>query len=322
MVWCDVESDPAVFRELIARFGVKGVGVEEIYDLSMKADPSFGLILLFKYIRETDDREVTDPDEFPELFFAKQVVTNACATQAILSVLLNAEGIELGSELNDFKSFASGLDSESRGIAIGNSDHLRVAHNSFARPEPFMSEETRAYTGKGDVYHFIAYLPFRDPVTGKWKVFELDGLKRGPILIGEVEDTEDWLSIAKPAIQARMNRYSASEVDFALLSIQEERSIVLKRELETLQAKIATLDSANGKGGEGLGELQSTIESLHNSLEDEAAKQESQRKENVRRRHNYIPFAIHLLRALSSKGKLSSMVTKAKEQPRKKARGS
>jgi hypothetical protein len=52
MVWCDVESDPAVFRELIARFGVKGVGVEEIYDLSMKADPSFGLILLFKYIRE------------------------------------------------------------------------------------------------------------------------------------------------------------------------------------------------------------------------------------------------------------------------------
>jgi ubiquitin carboxyl-terminal hydrolase L5 len=62
------------------------------------------------------------------------------------------------------------LDPRDRGLVLGNIDTLREAHNSFARPEPFV------FTGKkkakeGDaVYHFIAYVPFRGIV------YELDGL--------------------------------------------------------------------------------------------------------------------------------------------------
>ncbi len=168
MSWCTIESDPGVFSELIASLGVKDVAVEEIYSLEQEEqqrEMSYGLIFLFKWREEVDTRQILDPYQVPDLFFARQVVQNACATQAILSVLLNAEGISLGEQLDEFKAFGSMLDSETRGEAIGSSDMIRVTHNSFSRPEPFISEEVKAQRGdKEDAYHFIAYVPFRGSV--------------------------------------------------------------------------------------------------------------------------------------------------------------
>lgn len=168
MSWCTIESDPGVFTEMINNFGVKGISVEEIYSLEegeQEKEQSYGLIFLFKWRQERDDRPCLDPNDVPELFFAKQTVNNACATQAILSVLLNSQDIDIGDELREFKSFALDLDSESRGMAIGSSDRIRITHNSFARNEPFMTEESKLSFGeKEDVYHFVAYLPFQGKV--------------------------------------------------------------------------------------------------------------------------------------------------------------
>ena len=115
----------------------------------------------------------------PQLFFARQVITNACATQAILSVLLNANGLDIGENLRQFRDFTQGFDVEMKGEAISNSDMIKDAHNSFARPEPFGLDDTKkSPSGKGDAYHFIAFVPFQG------KVYEIDGLKAGPIVLG------------------------------------------------------------------------------------------------------------------------------------------
>lgn len=93
--WCTIESDPAVFTELIHKLGVPSAQVEEVYsmdddELITKIKPKiYGFIFLFKWTKNLEPREpLTMYDE--DLFFARQIVNNACATQAILSVLLNS----------------------------------------------------------------------------------------------------------------------------------------------------------------------------------------------------------------------------------------
>ena len=51
MDWCTIESDPAVFTELIDNFGVKDTAVEEIYTMDeIPMDKkNHGFIFLFKY---------------------------------------------------------------------------------------------------------------------------------------------------------------------------------------------------------------------------------------------------------------------------------
>ena len=119
--WLELESDPGVFSLLVEDYGVRGVKVEEIYDLSQKFDSQvFGFVFLFRY--ELTDRRarkkardqaeidsyVVDDNIVNNMFYAHQLITNSCATHALLSVLLNCRDLNIGPNLTRLKEFTHG----------------------------------------------------------------------------------------------------------------------------------------------------------------------------------------------------------------------
>lgn len=294
MSWCTIESDPGVFTALIEDIGVKGVQVEELYalDEQLFADlsPIYGLVFLFKYDASHADAS-SSPETEPNanLFFAKQVISNACATQAILSILMNAKDVELGPTLSEFKAFTSDFPPDMKGLAISNSDQIRLAHNSFSRAEPFVVEERKA-TEDDDVYHFVAYVP----VDGK--VYELDGLQEGPICLGDVPQSDNrdaWLQVACPVIQSKIEKYAASEIRFNLLAL-------VKNRIQAFEEQLAALVEAGGDEQQ-MAQIQADLAAEHQ-------KRETWKQENLRRKHNYIPFIIQLLKTLAEKKQLEPLI--------------
>ena len=162
--WCVIESDPGVFTSLIKDFGVQGVEVEEICTLEQESfenlKPVHGLIFLFKYVSDQGqpDGTLIDDASNTNVFFARQVINNACATQAIISILLNTkhEDLTLGGTLQDFKDFTQSFDSNMKGLALSNSDLIREVHNSFSRQQIVEYDGSSEKTE--EAYHFIGYV--------------------------------------------------------------------------------------------------------------------------------------------------------------------
>jgi ubiquitin carboxyl-terminal hydrolase L5 len=69
-----------------------------------------------------------------DLYFPKQVITNACATQALLGILLNnEEKLDIGHDLREFKSFTNQMDPYMKGLSISNCEKVRIEHNKFSK---------------------------------------------------------------------------------------------------------------------------------------------------------------------------------------------
>lgn len=339
--WCTIESDPGVFTSLIESFGVQNAQLTELWsmdddslaNLVEEYGKVYGLIFLFKWQSSTnssnsDDDGVTGKpltgNDIPQdLFFAKQVITNACATQAILSVLFNADqnnndndGLVLGSTLDALKSFTMSFPPDLKGEAIGASDEIRNAHNSFSRREAFLMDNTqkRMATDDDDIFHFIAYVPHNN----NEKVYELDGLQSGPILSGGVDNSSmdttsggaggdsknidlAWLQVARSAIQTRIEKYAATEIKFNLMALTADKRV-------GIQSKIKSLKEA------GISEDDETITDLQAELANEEEMREQWKEENERRRHNYLPLCMDLIRAIAASGKLPEYTNKANER--------
>ncbi|KAH3765694.1 ubiquitin carboxyl-terminal hydrolase 2 [Pelomyxa schiedti] len=328
--WCTVESDPGVFTELISAMGARDIQVEELYSLeegvwdSMR--PVYGLIFLFKWRDEGTTQSLPSyMDDFafmtPNVFFANQVVNNACATQAILSVLLNCpDSVDVGDELRKFKDFTKEFPPEAKGLSITNSDVIRNAHNSFARPEQFVfSKKKKHEDDDDDVYHFIAYVPIEGVL------YELDGLKPGPIALGPCAD-RDWLELVRPVIQKRIDRYASNEIHFNLMAVIKSRKVVFAEEIARLQAERARLveeigagqimqdtpssASATPQAGQ-LQQIDTEITSYNLRIAEQDEKMRLWEAENRRRKFNYVPFIVNMLKCLADSGQLEGLLNDA-----------
>jgi ubiquitin carboxyl-terminal hydrolase L5 len=339
--WCTIESDPGVFTELIQDLGVKGVEVEEVYALNDQdyiesLKPIYGFIFLFKWTGQSSRRPpLFDYD--PELYFAKQVITNACATQALLSVLLNSKDkLTLSPDLEDLRSFGISLDAYSRGLILGESEQIRRVHNSFARPEPFVQTGSRRATEKDDVFHFVAYIHHNG------RVYELDGLQEGPIVVADNIQENAWTNEALAEIQSRIQNYAADEIKFNLLVLKaSQESIIESKKIEKESQILGLLDVAKSlnlnisgipvdvntfsrncaqvvpvsqEPNSILSDLAILVqerESLEWEMAAQRAKLKAQREENERRKQNYLPLIFDLFKLAAETGHLEFLYNEA-----------
>lgn len=323
--WCTIESDPAVFSALIRELGVKGVQVDEVYGLDNESLSTFmvpeqtvyGLVLLHKWTTsfKSSSSEYHDQTNNSGIFFARQTVQNACATQAILSILLNSSTknialdidsvdksnrrtIQLGQELSAFSEFCMDLDPEMRGEAIGASELLRKCHNSFARPEvllytdPVLARERRNQKkdSQEDQFHFVSFIPDSKSRVGSENsdsaVIELDGLQEGPIF--HQTGTLKWPMSGLEAVRQKIASIEtasdgSSEIRFSLMVVIRDRIDLINEEIE----RISGLDVSSSS------ELLAGLEA---NLAEEVSRRDSEEVDNIRRRHNFVPLAITLLK--------------------------
>ncbi|VVC35564.1 Hypothetical protein CINCED_3A018516 [Cinara cedri] len=302
--WCLIESDPGVFTGLIRELGVSGAQVEELWSLDTtmfnSIKPVHGLIFLFRWMgQEQVEEPIVNDSRIEKIFFAQQVINNACATQAILSVLFNTchPDIDLGSTLTEFKEFSQKFDANMKGLALSNSQKIRAVHNSFGSNSIFEFDDGGKSKSRSDeAFHFVAIVP----IDGH--LYELDGLKEGPIDLGVISPNTDWVDSAKPFIEKRILQYKEGEVHFNLMAVVSDRKQILQKQLLDLLAN------------ENLSEeiKSSEEEKLRAKIVNEEDKMRRYRIENARRKHNYLPLIVEILKLLAKDGKLVPLYERAK----------
>ncbi|KAK6608195.1 ubiquitin carboxyl-terminal hydrolase, family 1 [Botrytis cinerea] len=235
--WCELESDPALFNYILREYGVKDVKIQEVLGLEDEMlqylrKPVYGLVFLFKYIEDGSEDEET-PLKCPNhIWFANQTTHNACATIALLNIVMNVPDLDLGDCIGSFKEDTRFLKPAYRGQKLSQNECIRNIHNSFARrmdilnADLALSNEVSAWKkkrktkrkserskSKSDVesgFHFIAFVPVEGVV---WR---LDGLERQPVNLGPCND--DWISVARTSIYQQIVKYG-DDLQFNLLSL-------------------------------------------------------------------------------------------------------
>lgn len=244
--WRELESDPGLFTLLVEDFGVKGVEVEEIYDLNKPIEGHvYGLIFLFKWMEERRSRRKIPPREsFVEndeivdnMFFAQQIIPNSCASHALLSVLLNCEDAALGGPLERLRDFSKGFDPETKGFAIGNALEIAVAHNNHARSEiKFQSDKSKSLASASramEAFHFVSFIAYEGTLI------ELDGLKPYPIDHGPWGKDEQWSDKARQVIQEKITLAIAGDtshdIRYNLMAVVADRRKEYGKRLEIMR---------------------------------------------------------------------------------------
>lgn len=172
-----------------------------------------------------------------------------------------------------------------RGETLSNSQLIRDVHNSFARSNPFIDENTHAATEDDDVYHFIAYTPINGVL------YELDGLQAAPLSHGPCTD-EEFPDNVISVLQRRIAKYPVTEIRFNLMAVVQDQRL---RAME-------------------IGDLE--------TVRREENKREAWQWENALRKHNFVGFAHEMLKGVVrmkiKEGKYEEWLDDAKKEMAKR----
>ncbi|SOV23248.1 deubiquinating/deneddylating enzyme [Plasmodium sp. DRC-Itaito] len=211
----------------------------------------YGIIFLFNIGKNYKRNKYIEHNVPDNLFFAKQVIPNACATQAILSIVLNKD-IELNDEIKNIKTFSLNFDSSMKGLTLSNCTFLRNIHNSY-KPPIYLDKDDIHHDKKKseDAFHFVSYINFDD------KVYLLDGLQNGPVLINAHDENKatpnnnsnnnnnnennnnnnnnndkHWLEISREHIKKEIDEICNSQTDndvrFNIIAVMKDKEYIIQ----------------------------------------------------------------------------------------------
>ena len=199
------------------------------------------------------------------------------------------------------------LSSELKAVALHNSSFIRSAHNSF----PAEDKEN---------CFFFCFFP------KKGKVVEVDGLANGPVYLGEGNE-DDWLERAKHSLLEKICGFREHNVNFSLLAVVDNKVEMLEKNIKATNKQILAIKKKFGEKAEDFyskfyESLTDDKEALNSELlakeelkshQESVIKNEKSKKlmwteERIRKKHNYTPFIVALLKKLNEKNQLSQLI--------------
>uniref|UniRef100_A0A6G1SM86 ubiquitinyl hydrolase 1 n=1 Tax=Aceria tosichella TaxID=561515 RepID=A0A6G1SM86_9ACAR len=202
---------------------------------------------------------VSDDNIINEIFFAKQMISNSCATHALISVLLNCDRdeLDLGPTLTHLRDYTKIMAPENKGYAIGNMPLIAKAHNSHAsysslycRDRPNQQRglsfairgnqrtNLQQLQNQPETYHFVSYVPIKN------RLYELDGLKNYPIDHGPIDPNEDWTEKFRRVIRQRLLENKSdgcdamNDIRYNLMAVVPDRRVQLKKQIVKLKCHL------------------------------------------------------------------------------------
>ncbi|KJK84183.1 hypothetical protein H634G_00546 [Metarhizium anisopliae BRIP 53293] len=243
--WIELESEPVRVCKITQRPPSP----------SLLLQAFFNIILRDLGVKHVKTQELFTIDQ-ASLDALPWTTNNACATVALLNIVMNADNLDLGERLQSFKESTKDLCTALRGHSISSNKFIRKIHNSFTRRmdqlnadlclendvSDSMKKKMSRKAGKQKRnsnktsleeygYHFIAYVP-----SGGF-VWELDGLRSNPLKLGPLE-SQDWTTIARPQIEARMLQNEDSQLSFNLLAVCRGPLLQHSRTIATMLAAL------------------------------------------------------------------------------------
>ncbi|KAJ3868135.1 ubiquitin carboxyl-terminal hydrolase, family 1 [Lentinula novae-zelandiae] len=229
-----LESNPEVFTELIHTLGVSSsLSFQDVYSLadpdllSLVPRPVFGLVLIFPamedYDRILEEDKKTRPNAYtgkgedePVIWF-EQTIGNACGLYGLLHCICNGPArqyLKPDSTILNLLKICVPLDPTERALALEASEKVEYAHAHAGK-----SGHTAAPDPKDDVEHH--YVAFVTSNTGNGDVYEMDGMKQGPLKTDvTLKEGEDLLTEAgRNLIKAFIEREQGRSIGFSLMAL-------------------------------------------------------------------------------------------------------